>query len=72
MPVDMLSFHVDQYLPVTLSNPVMPCPVYGMPIMALLNCSTRTRPSSAIERVAVPVSSIGGPSGWCQCRIFTS
>jgi len=23
-PVDMLSFHVDQYLPVTLSYPIMP------------------------------------------------
>src|SRR5215510_6612030 len=33
MPVDMLSFHVDQYLPDTLSKPVIPRPVKGMPII---------------------------------------
>jgi len=63
MPVDMLSIHVAQYLPVTLSYPLMPWPVNGMPIIEPLNSSTSTRPSSTMVRVALPVSSLAGAAG---------
>src|SRR5687768_15891489 len=72
IPVDMLSIHVLQCLPVTLSYPLMPWPVNGMPIIEPLNSSTSTRPSSAMLRVTVPFSSMGGAPDACQLFEFTS
>src|SRR5262249_40699606 len=71
-PVDMLSFHVAQYLPDTLSKPVIPWPVKGMPLNQALTSSTRHRPPSTMERVALPVSSIAGLPGSCQLLILRS
>src|SRR5262245_20852730 len=71
-PVDIESFQVDQYFPVTLSNPIMPCPTKGVPIIVDLNSSVRTRPSSVMARVTVPVDSSAGPFGSCQLLTLTS
>ena len=50
----------------------MPWPLNGIPIIEPLKSSTSTRPSSAIVRVAVPVSSIAGPPGSCQLLTLAS
>src|SRR5262245_8982680 len=65
-PVDIESFQVDQYLPVMLSQPIMPRPLNGEPIIDELSSSRSTRPSSIIERLAVPVSSMAGAPASCH------
>src|SRR5438093_7956925 len=53
-PVDMLSIQMLQYFFDTLSNPFMPVPSNGPPIIWLLTVSFCTRPPSVMLISAVP------------------